>query len=80
MFPLLRKGSRIVNLTSEVAKYTPQPFQGYYNISKIALDNYNDVLRRECNYLGIKVVKIQSGSMNMRSLFSAEALLQLTES
>ena len=63
MFPLLHKGSRIINLTSELAKYTPQPFQGYYNLAKIALDNYNDVLRRECNYLGIKVIKIQSGSM-----------------
>lgn len=63
MFPLLRKGSRIINLTSELARYTPQPFQGYYNISKIALDNYTDVLRRECNFLGIEVIKVQSGSM-----------------
>lgn len=73
LFPLLRKGSRIINLTSEVAKYTPQPFQGYYNISKIALDNYNDALRRECNYLGIKVVKIQSGSMNTSMLKDASS-------
>ncbi len=71
MFPFLKKGSRIINLTSEVAKYTPQPFQGYYNISKIALDNYNDVLRRECNYLGIKVIKVQSGSMNTTLLKTA---------
>ena len=63
MFDLLEKGSRIINLTSEVAKYTPQPFQGYYNLTKIVLDNYTDVLRRECNYLGIKVIKVQSGSM-----------------
>ena len=63
MFPLLKKGSRVINLTSELARYSPQPFQGYYNLSKIVLDNYTDVLRRECNYLGIKVIKIQSGSM-----------------
>ncbi|MBP5574687.1 MAG: SDR family NAD(P)-dependent oxidoreductase [Bacilli bacterium] len=63
MFPLLKKGSRIINLTSELARYTPQPFQGYYNLSKIVMDNYTDVLRRECNYLGIKVIKVQSGSM-----------------
>ena len=62
-FDLLEKGSRIINLTSEVAKHSPQPFQGYYNLSKIVLDNYTDVLRRECNYLGIKVIKVQSGSM-----------------
>ena len=63
MFDLLDKDSRIINLTSEVAKGSPQPFQGYYNLSKICLDRYTDVLRRECNYLGIKVIKVQSGSM-----------------
>ena len=72
MFPLLKKGSRIINLTSELARYSPQPFQGYYNISKIALDNYTDVLRRECNYLGIKVIKVQSGSMATPLLKTAD--------
>ena len=71
MFPLLHKDSRIVNLTSEVARYSIQPFQGYYNLSKITLDKYTDVLRRECNYLGIKVIKVQSGSMNTPLLKSA---------
>ena len=63
MFPLLKKDSRIINLTSELARYSPQPFQGYYNLTKITLDKYTDVLRREANYLGIKVIKLQSGSM-----------------
>ena len=71
MFPLLNKGSRIINLTSEVARYTPQPFQGYYNLTKIVLDKYTDVLRRECNYLGIKIIKVQSGSMNTSMLNKA---------
>ena len=71
MFPLLSKGSRIINLTSEVARYTPQPFQAYYNLTKITLDKYTDVLRRECNYLGIKVIKVQSGSMNTSLLKTA---------
>ena len=73
MFPLLRKDSRIINLTSEVAKYSPQPFQAYYNLSKMTLDKYTDVLRRECNYLGIKVIKVQSGSMNTTMLKSADS-------
>lgn len=73
MFPLLIKGSRIINLTSELARYTPQPFQGYYNLTKIALDKYTDVLRRECNYLGIKVIKIQSGSMSTPLLKTADS-------
>ena len=72
MFPLLKKDSRIINLTSEVARYSPQPFQAYYNLTKITLDKYTDVLRRECNYLGIKVIKVQSGSMNTTMLKSAD--------
>ena len=71
MFPLLQKGSKIINLTSEVAKYSPQPLQAYYNLSKITLDKYTDSLRRECNYLGIKVIKIQSGSMKTSMLTTA---------
>lgn len=71
MFDLLQKGSKIVNLTSEVAKYSPQPLQAYYNLSKITLDKYTDSLRRECNYLGIKVIKIQSGSMKTTMLTTA---------
>lgn len=72
MFPLLKRDSRIINITSELARYSPQPFQGYYNLSKITLDNYTDVLRRECNYLDIKVIKIQSGSMKTPLLKSAD--------
>jgi NAD(P)-dependent dehydrogenase (short-subunit alcohol dehydrogenase family) len=71
MFPLLNKGSRIINLTSEVARYSIQPFEAYYNLSKMTLDKYTDVLRRECNYLGIKVIKVQSGSMNTTLLRTA---------
>lgn len=71
MFPLLKEGSKIVILTSELANYSPQPFQGYYNLTKMTLDNYADVLRRECNYLGIKVIKLQSGSMKTNMLSKA---------
>ncbi len=72
LFPLLEKDSRIINLTSEVARYSPQPFQAYYNLSKILLDSYTDALRREANYLGIKVIKIQSGSMKTTMLSKAD--------
>ena len=73
MFSLLDSNSRIINITSELARYSPQPFQAYYNLSKIALDKYTDVLRREANYLGIKVVKVQSGSMNTTLLKTADS-------
>jgi len=71
MFPLLQKDSKIITLTSELAKHSPQPLQAYYNLSKITLDKYMDSLRRECNYLGIKVIKIQSGSMKTGMLGAA---------
>lgn len=61
--PLLHEGSRILNITSEVVRLSTQPFMGYYSLSKILLDNYSDTLRREANYLGIKVIKIRSGNM-----------------
>ena len=60
--PFLEKGGKIINVTSEVAEYSPQPFMGCYTISKKMVDCYSDVLRRELNYVGIKVVKIQAGS------------------
>lgn len=70
LFPLLKKGSRIINITSEVARYSPQPFEGYYNLSKIFLDNYTDVLRREASYLGIQVTKVQCGAMSTKLVSS----------
>lgn len=76
MFPLLTKDSRIINLTSELARYSPQPLQAYYNLSKIVLDAYSDSLRREANYLGIKVIKIQSGSMKTGMLNNANSEYQ----
>ena len=70
--PLLKsKKSRIINVTSELVSYSPQPFMGYYTISKGMLDIYTDVLRRELNYLDIKVVKIHSGSFKTKLLANA---------
>ena len=47
------------------------------------LDKYNDVLRRELNYIGIKVVKINAGSFNTGLLTKAndeyEKLVENTE-
>lgn len=71
LFHLLKPNSRIINMSSEVARYSPQPFMNYYSMSKKMVDTYSDVLRRECNYLDIKVIKIQSGSLNTRMLNKA---------
>ena len=73
---LLGENSRIINMSSEIAIYSPQPFMGYYAITKKMVDTYSDVLRRECNYLGIKVIKIQSGSMKTKMLTKADTEYQ----
>lgn len=72
MFDLLDETSRIINMSSEEAIYSPQPFVGYYSITKCTLDMYNDVLRRECNYLNIKVIKIVAGSFKTKLLTKVE--------
>lgn len=71
LFDLLDSTSRIINMSSEMAIYSPQPFMAYYVISKKMVDVYTDVLRRESNYIGIKVIKIQSGSMKTKMLSKA---------
>lgn len=60
---LLSKQGRIVIVTSEVATYSPMPFNGLYNISKTALECYADALRQELNLLGQKVVTIRPGAV-----------------
>lgn len=62
-FPLVQKvKGRIINISSENGWMKPAPFNGPYAMSKYAVEAYNDSLRRELNFLGIKVIKIQPGS------------------
>ena len=66
-FGMVEKGrGRIVHISSEVGRMTPQPFAGPYALSKYALEAYNDSLRRELMFLGIPVVKVQPGSFETR--------------
>lgn len=62
-FPLLNacKG-RIINCSSECGWMTPQPFNSPYTLSKYAVEEYNESLRRELMFLNIPVIKIQPGS------------------
>ena len=53
---------RIINISSEYAKITAIPIHGYYPLSKHAVDNYNDSLRREMQVHGIKVIGIRPGA------------------
>ena len=60
---LLKQNGRVIIVTSEVATYTPMPFNGLYNISKSALDCYADALRQELNLLGQKVIAVRPGAV-----------------
>lgn len=71
-FDLLKPNGKIIIMTSELSRYSVAPFNGFYSLPKIALDNYCDCLRRECNYLGIQVIKIQGGSFKTQMLTTAE--------
>lgn len=63
-FDMLDKNSRIIVMSSEIARFSPHPFDGFYALPKITLDKYCDVLRREARFLGVRVIKIQAGSFN----------------
>jgi len=74
LLPLLRPGkSRIINMSSEIGRYSPQPFNGPYAVSKHAVDAYTDVIRRELMFAGIPVCKIQAGSFGTQMLTTARA-------
>lgn len=63
-FPLLKRGSKIVIITSELATLDPLPFNGIYTITKSFLDKYAFSLRMEVNNFGIKVVVIRPGAVD----------------
>ena len=77
---LLKKKGRVIIVTSEVATYTPMPFNGLYNISKSALDCYADALRQELNLLGQKVIAVRPGAvMTPLAVSSAASTEKLAE-
>ncbi len=62
--PLLKKGSRILLTTSELAPLDPLPFTGLYAITKSALDKYAYSLRMELQLKGISVVALRPGAVS----------------
>lgn len=61
--PFLRRGSRIIMTTSELAPLDPLPFTGIYAVSKSALDKYAYSLRMELQLLGISASVIRAGAV-----------------
>lgn len=62
--PLLKRGSRILMVTSELASLDPLPFTGIYAVTKAALDKYAYSLRMELQLLGIPVSVLRAGAVD----------------
>lgn len=62
-FPLLKKGSRIIITTSELAPLNPLPFTGIYGITKTTLEKYAFSLRMELQLVGISVSVLRPGAV-----------------
>ena len=75
--------SRIINVSSELAIFSPIPFNGFYSLSKTMVDHYTDILRRELNFLGIRVVKVRAGSfgtdLHSKALSEFDTLVNQTD-
>ena len=73
--PLLRRGSRILITTSELAPLDPLPFTGIYAVTKAALDKYAYSLRMELQLLGISVSSLRAGAVSTGMLGVSTAAL-----
>ena len=62
LLPMLKTGSRIINISS-VAGKTGTPFLAAYAASKHAIEGFSEALRKEMILLGIKVIVVAPGSI-----------------
>lgn len=74
--PLLKKGSRIIITTSELAPLDPLPFTGIYAVTKGALDKYAYALKMELQLLEISVSVIRAGAVSTGMLGVSTAALE----
>jgi len=63
-FPLVRKGGRIIIITSELSCLNPLPFNGIYSITKKTLEAYAFSLRLELALIGVPVITIRPGAVD----------------
>lgn len=66
--PLLKKDSRILITTSELAPLDPLPFTGIYAVTKATLDKYAYSLKMELQLLDIKVSVLRAGAVQTNML------------
>lgn len=78
--PLLKKGGKIIMITSELAVLDPLPFTGIYAVTKSTLDKYAYSLRMELQLLGISVSVLRAGAVDTDMLgASTDALCKFCE-
>ncbi|MDB4433382.1 SDR family oxidoreductase [bacterium] len=65
VLPVMRRqgGGRIITISSLAAQVPSIPFQGFYSMSKKALDGMTEALRTECRAFGIEATSINPGDM-----------------
>jgi NAD(P)-dependent dehydrogenase (short-subunit alcohol dehydrogenase family) len=73
--PLLKRGSRILITTSELAPLDPLPFTGLYAVTKSALDKYAYSLKMELQLLGVSVSVLRAGAVSTGMLGVSTAAL-----
>ncbi len=76
-FPqVLKRGGRIIIMSSEVGVQTTFPLNGPYAITKHGIEAYSDALRRELSFLDIKVIKIRPGAVQTSMVESVGKLFR----
>jgi NAD(P)-dependent dehydrogenase (short-subunit alcohol dehydrogenase family) len=73
--PLMKRGSKILITTSELAPLDPLPFTGIYAVTKAALDKYAYSLRMELQLLGVSVSVLRAGAVSTGMLGVSTAAL-----
>lgn len=66
--PILKKGGKIIMVSSELAPLDPLPFTGIYGITKSTIEKYAYSLRMELQLLGFQVVVIRPGAIDTQLL------------
>jgi len=73
--PMLKRGSRIVMTTSELAPLDPLPFTGIYAVTKSTLDKYAYSLAMELQLLGVSVSVLRAGAVSTNMLGASTGAL-----
>ena len=74
--PLLKKESKILITTSELAPLDPLPFTGVYAVSKSALDKYAYSLKMELQLMDIHVSVLRAGAVSTGMLGVSTSALE----